>query len=650
MTNTNTNTMQIVTGISSTRSYRTTSTLQAKRHTVASVTLNQEGFSDTNEARYWTQKLGIGSSKKYDTSKNAKKYAHSRSLDIPPFHKREAIANQVLFGPLLSSKHPPFAVVCGPRVNLYGTSKTGSSFVRALYQSGNINRSKSSRINSIANDELEPDRSVQTGGNLALGASFRNDGRLLAVGTDAGEARICDVTMRSTLTTFSANSFPIRSIEWFRNGQFILTGGDDGISRIWNLSSTEKTKSLVELVGHGDVIRCTALWQENKKQIATAASISTSRQQEWKELAVTGSYDHTIRVWNVQNIIEPKYDNNSMKADGNDKKKGEESRCLAVLMHGAPVEALCFLKSSEDNDDVPMWLLSAGGKTIKVWNPLSGQCVGTYTTHHRKTITSLLPVLRTNYEDDSTKTRKIMMRILTASLDGVVQIHSWDPKTGSMRHLYSTKLTDSITSVATDNIGDRFAFGTVSGHVLFKMKGPNITDKKNNKVPKAGTYSFFQRGMNADPNNGDYTVTSKTKKQRKLNKHNFALKKFRYAEALDEVISTRNPKNIAGVLEELGKRRGLTHALSNRDEETLGPILRYVSRYIKKSDYTSILVGVAHTLIDIYGDIVGESEEVDGLFRKLKHQIKLECNSQRSLMLLVGQIESSMNGAASSER
>ena len=123
------------------------------------------------------------------------------------------------------------------------------------------------------------------------------------------------------------------------------------------------------------------------------------------------------------------------------------------------------------------------------------------------------------------------------------------------------------------------------------------------------------------------------------------MKKFRYAEALDEVISTRNPKNIAGVLEELGRRRGLTHALSNRDEETLEPILRYVSRYIKKPNYTSILIGVAHILIDIYGDVVGESEEVDGLFRKLKHQIKLECKAQRSLMFLVGQIESSMSDA-----
>lgn len=657
---------------SSARNYKTTSSLQSKRHSVASLTLNQNGFSDTNEARYWTQKFGIGPLKKFDTAKNSKKkYARPRSLYIPPLHKREAICHQVLFGPLLSSKHPPFAVVCGPRVNLYGTSTTGSSFVRALYQSGNPTNSSSNKAITTLNG-LEPDRSVQTGGNLALGAAFRNDGRLLAVGTDAGEARVCDVTMRSTLTTFSANSFPIRSIEWFRNGQFILTAGDDGIARIWNLSSTDKSKPLAQLVGHGDVIRCSGIWQEKKKVkkrtttvTTSAAASATTQHHEWTDLVVTGSYDHTIRVWNVQNVGEAENTSNTTSmmdlGDTNDKEIKDENRCLAVLMHGAPVEALCFIKSSSslsssDDDKTksnanstpntnPMWLLSAGGTTVKVWNPLSGQCVCSLTTHHRKTITSIIPVLRTNYEDDATRMKKITTRILTASLDGVIQIHSWDPKTGSMKHLYSTKLNDSITSVTTDKSGDRLAFGTVSGHVVFRMKGPNIIDKKSNKVPKAGTYSFFQRGMNAEANSGDYTVTTKTKKQRKLNKYNFALKKFRYAEALDEVISTRNPKNIAGVLEELGRRRGLTHALSNRDEETLEPILRYVSRYIKKPNYTSILIGVAHILIDIYGDVVGESEEVDGLFRKLKHQIKLECKAQRSLMFLVGQIESSMSDA-----
>ena len=594
----------------STRDYKTSSSLQTKRHTAASVTLGQEGFADTNEARYWTQKLGIGNSKKYHAPSN-QKHAFVRQLYIPPFHRREAIAQQVLFGPKLASKHPPFAVVSGPRVNLYGTSTTGSAFVRALHQSGSANE------NSITRD-LDPDRSVQTGGNVALCGAFRNDGRLIAVGTNAGEARVCDVSMRATLTTFSANSFPIRSLQWFKNGQYMFAGGDDGVARIWNLGSTEKKKPMVALVGHGDVIRCTALWQETKNKA------------EWNQLGVTGSYDHTVRVWNVDNV------------DAKDVAEKTEGRCLATLNHGYPVESVCFLESS--NNQVPVWLLSAGGTIVKVWNPLSGQCFGTFKTHHRKTVTSVLSVLRTNYDDDETKKKNVFMRLLTASLDGVVQIHCWDAATGQLGHLYSTKLADSITSVAADKTGDRFAFGTISGHVLFKMKGPSITSKKRKDVTKAGTYSFFQRGMNAEAgtSSNDYTVIPKNKKQRKLNKYNYALKQFRYSEALDEVLSTRHPKNIAGVLEELGKRRGLTHALSNRDEETLEPLLRFVTRYIKKPDYTSILVGVAHILIDIYGDVVGESEAIDGLFRKLRHQIQLECKAQKCLMFLMGQIEASM--------
>jgi U3 small nucleolar RNA-associated protein 15 len=623
-------TTAIQTATPSTRGYKKTSALQTKRHSVASVTLGQDGFADTNEARYWTQKLGLGVNK-YDDKKRT--YSHPKTLRIKPV--RENVTQQILFGPKLTSKHPPFAIVNGPRVNLYAASTTRfSSFVRALNQNyiaqqrknkekaeqetdeGEANKTNTKNIfgdNEGVDQNVDPDRMIQTGGNLALCASFRNDGRLIAVGTDAGEIRVCDVTMRSTLTTFSATNFAIRSMQWFRNGQYIFTGGDDGVARIWNLSSTNKKKPLLTLQGHGDVIRCTALWQQPKQ---------SNGSHQWNQVAVTGSYDHTVRIWNVQNV----------------EQSTEEARCLSVLMHGSPVEAVCLLKS--ENPDVPMWLLSAGGTTIKVWNPRSGQCISTVSTFHRKTITSLVPVLRTNYEDESLQAKRILMRILTAGLDGVVQFHSWDGRTGSMRHLYSTKLIDGITSVATDNTGDRLAFGTVSGDVFFRMKGPSVVAKKRTAEPLAGTYSFFQRGMNAAPNAGDYTVVSQSKKRRKLSKFDKALKGFRYSEALDEVIGAKHPKAIVGVFEELSKRRGLTHALSGRDEEALEPVVSFVIRNIRKPQYTSTMIGVANKLIDIYKVIAGESNVVDELFRKLKHQVKLECKGQKGLMTLVGQIES----------
>lgn len=589
----------IVTVPSSTNSFKTASSLKTKRHAVASVTLGQVGQSDPNEARYWTQKFGLGGFQ-YGTTK--RKYAKPREVTLPPM--RQAVVQQVMFGPSLSSKNPPLAVVGGPRVSLYGTAAS-SAFNRAV--------GKSSAGSTIG--KIEPDRQIQMGGHLAYCGMFRNDGRLLAVGTEYGEVRICDVTMRATLSTFVAGRLPVRTIEWFRNGQHILAAGDDGMARVWDLSSTERTKALLSLAGHGDVIRCMALWENKKADV------------QWKQLAFTGSYDHSIRVWNVQDL------------DGSVE---DAERCLSVLDHGAPVEAICLMKSEDPS--VIAWLLSAGGTSIKIWNPITGQCHSTIQTHHRKTITSLIPAIRVDYQDDGAKSKVSSWRILSSSLDGLLQFHSWDASNGIMEHLYSTKIGDSITALTMDVTGDRIAIGTVSGNVMVKVRGPSINSKKRTRDPMAGTYSFFQRGMNAEPSEGDYVVTSEGKK-RKLRSFDQALKQFRYSDALDDALATRRPRDVIAVLEELGKRRGLTAALANRDEELLEPILSFTIRYINRPHFTSLLIGIAHKLIDIYGDVTGQSETIDELFAKLKAQVGNECRAQKSLLRLVGHIDALMTSS-----
>ena len=589
----------IVTAPTSTNAFKTASSLKTKRHAVASVTLGQKGQSDPNEARYWTQKFGLGGYQ-YGTTK--RRYAHPREVTLTPI--TSAVVNQVIFGQALSTKNPPLAVVCGPRVSLYGTSAS-SAFNRTM--------GKSSVVATIG--KIDPDRQIQTGGHRAFCGAFRNDGRLLAVGTEFGELRICDVTVRATLATFVAGRLPLRAVEWFRNGQHILAAGDDGTARIWNLTSADRATPILSLTGHGDVVRCMALWENN------------SSASEWKQLAITGSYDHSIRVWNVQDI-------DGAAADAN--------RCISVLSHGAPVEAVCLMKSEDPS--VPVWLLSAGGTSIKTWNPVTGQCHSTIPTQHRKTITSLLAIVRSDYQDDGATSKISFTRILSSSLDGLLQFHSWDAATGQMEHLYATKVGDSITALSMDTTGDRIAIGTVSGDVLVKVRGPSINSKKRTRDPMAGTYSFFQRGMNAEPSEGDYTITSEGKKL-KLRSFDQALKQFRYSDALDDALATRRPRDVVAVLEELGKRRGLTAALSNRDEELLEPILSFTTRYINRPHFTSLLIGIAHKLIDIYGDVTGQSETIDELFAKLKAHVGNECRAQKSLLRLVGHIDALMTSS-----
>ena len=108
--------------------FKSASTVRTQRHGAHSFLHHHKGINanssssstddDPNEARYWTQKMGLGSASDYGTLN--KKYASPRSLNLAPV--RPAVVSQVIFGP--HSPTSPLAVACGPRVALYGTNKS----------------------------------------------------------------------------------------------------------------------------------------------------------------------------------------------------------------------------------------------------------------------------------------------------------------------------------------------------------------------------------------------------------------------------------------------------------------------------------------------------------------------------------------------
>ena len=601
---------------SNNRPFQTAVHLQAARPTARSITRDlpaaSSAISDASEERYWMEKFGLGPNAAAKQRYSPARYAHPRQVTLQA--GTAAMVHQILIGttatapdtvvdmekniiatshqtsqpPITSTtnvahvvKHTLMAVVCGPRVPLYGTTPS-SKLHRIL-----------SQHSASSAEPIEADRNVPTGGQLALSAALRADGRLLAIGTEQGVIRVADTTTRATLCQWSALPLPIRAVHWFRDGQHCLAVGDDALMRVWKLSGP--TRPVMECPGHGDAIRCSALWQP----------------LDAPSLAATGSYDHTIRIWNMNDLEEIKSD-----------------RCQHVLYHGGPVEAVLFLQS---------WLVSAGGTMIKVWNPVTGQEVCALAAQHRKTITSLLalPRIREAVPPD--------MRLITAGLDGLMRIHAFNMKNGQLHFVHGICLPDTaITSLAASYTGDRLAIGTAAGTVLVCQKGMPIQQqhKKRSSEPSAGTFAFFTRGMNADPSPGDQIVApSSNSKKRKLAKHDVALKQFRYGDALDEALVTRTPHTVIAVLEELGKRHGLTIALSNRDEESLEPILAFTVRYITRPRFSALLIGVAHKLLDIYAEVTGQSETIDELFVKLKNQVSEEIRTQTVLLRVVGQLD-----------
>lgn len=455
-------------------------------------------------------------------------------------------------------------------------------------------------------------------------------------------------------------------------GKKIISGGEDAILRIWDLEGEDTTKPLLELIGHADAIRvCQVLKVPNlhgKDKTTNATSTTASI------VAITGSYDHTLRLWD---LTQPFYPNNTNNIQGYPQVHSSHF-CLSVMDHGAPIEDIVILPTQWTNDtsnsigikqdddskkSSQLIVLSSGGTMIKMWNARTGTLLHTI-SNHAKTISSLClvspqqlnaPRSTTNtsndYDDDDSQANKLP-RLISGGLDGLVRIYSISIANHSLTALHGIKHKSPITAIHMSPDGMRLLIGTSDGILsmfqrsraqqIYEQKQLLLTQdrqtKRKAKAPPGGTYSFFMRGADAMPEPDDFVVFSDKKKR--LKKFDVALRQFRYSDALDEALATKNPIVVVAILEELSKRRGLTTALSNRDEETLEPLLSFTTRYIAQPKYATLLIGVSNLLCKIYGPHIGQSAIIDELFRKLRRHVKREIGAQRNLLRMVGQIDS----------
>jgi UTP15 C terminal len=69
--------------------------------------------------------------------------------------------------------------------------------------------------------------------------------------------------------------------------------------------------------------------------------------------------------------------------------------------------------------------------------------------------------------------------------------------------------------------------------------------------------------------------------------------------------------------------RGLLIALGGRDEASLEPLLAFLARHIANPKYASLLIDVAHAVADTYSSVLGESEGINELFKRLNKQASL---------------------------
>jgi len=153
----------------------------------------------------------------------------------------------------------------------------------------------------------------------------------------------------------------------------------------------------------------------------------------------------------------------------------------------------------------------------------------------------------------------------------------------------------------------------------------------------ADNFRYFLRGRSARAARQDHVVAAR--RRARLAAHDQALRRFRYAEALDAALASRRAAVADAVLEELAARGALGAALGGRDARGLEPLLRHLARHVSDPRRARLLAGVAHRVLDAYSGCVGADSGVDARLAQLRDAARAEAALGDALAVVQGCLE-----------
>ncbi|KAA1081196.1 hypothetical protein PGT21_031097 [Puccinia graminis f. sp. tritici] len=470
-------------------------------------------------------------------------------------------------------------------------------------------------------------------------SDIKSDGKLVVSSDDSGLIQVFDLNSRAILRTFKEIKQPVHVVKFSPTSANVLTCSDDSTVRLFDLATSKTVRTFM---GHTDYVRAGDFTAPN--------------------LILSGSYDGQLKLWDD---------------------RIEENGGLAwSLNHQHPIEKILIHPTST-------LAISAGGPVANVWDILGGSGSKqplVSLSNHQKTITSLCWARGpySNFDEGSQSTR----RLLSGGLDGLVKVY--DISTGSYKVRHTIRYSSPILSMAVSPDDSLLVVGCTDGSLSMRKRPKSSNEIAVNKAIKAQKLlAVASQGSDPAANETEIvwgrqdanlieemagagmdnaheeaadeypdvktteammTTTPKTstiqrKKKQRLQTWDKMLKAFRYGDALDSVLSSTVPPNTTfSLIRELMHRDGLHQALSGRDEVSLAPILRLISRHITDPRWFNIASDVLNCIINLYRAVLGKSQTIDALLSTISFRISDELKLHSTLFAVNGQLEMILSG------
>ncbi|XDV29159.1 hypothetical protein PO909_032312 [Leuciscus waleckii] len=428
----------------------------------------------------------------------------------------------------------------------------------------------STRIHIYGPHSQEPTRSFTRFRDTAYGGSFRGDGKLLVAGSEDGIIRLFDIKSLGALRQFTGHSKAVHATTFLSDGFRVVSGSDDLSCRVWDVASSVELSSFTE---HTDYIRAAAPSKLNP------------------DLFVTGSYDHTVKVFDVRT-----------------------GSSVMTMQHGHPVECVLLYPSDA-------LLVSTGGRYVKIWDLLKGGQQLVSLKNHHKTVTCACLSSTGN-------------KLLTGSLDRHVKVYN-----SSYKVVHNFDCAASILSLAVAPDDNTVAVGMTNGvlsvrHRKHKEEKETLTDRRR----RGPVYRVNVKGKNFGPKQNDFLVNKATKQH--LQKHDKQLKNFEVSKALDSALQawkrSSKPEVAVVVMMELNRRGTLKNALAGRDEASLARILDFLLKYITDPRFSRPLLTVGDIVLDLYQQVIPQSPVVERLLQRLLELLGREAELQQEFLQVLG--------------